>query len=88
MLDAKEIEFTPVNGPNVVNHPMPPHGVAGVNVIDENGEILNLVMDVDWLITLLLFVKRYFIDNIMLQIVTNAENNQRVVMTWGLVFNF
>ena len=35
LLDAKKIEFTPVTGPNVTQNPMPRHGGAVVNMIDD-----------------------------------------------------
>ena len=59
MLDAKEIEFTPVTGPNVTQNPMPRHRGGVVNMIDDNGEMLNLIMNVEQVTTPLWYVKRY-----------------------------
>ena len=63
LLDAKAIEFTLVTGPNVTQNPMPRHGGGVVNMIDDNGEMLNLIMDVGQITTPLCYVKRYFLDN-------------------------
>ncbi|XP_058732626.1 uncharacterized protein LOC131604182 [Vicia villosa] len=34
LLDSKAIEFTPTQGPNVVQNPMPPHGAHATNAIE------------------------------------------------------
>lgn len=47
-LDSKAIQFTPDNGPNVIQNPMPAHVGPIVNVV-EDGENLNLIMDVNLL---------------------------------------
>ena len=47
LLDAKAIEFTPVTGLNVTQNPMPRHRGGAVNVIDDNGKVLNLIMNVE-----------------------------------------
>ena len=62
-MDAKEIEFTPVNGPNVVQNQIPMHEGVVVNMIDDDGKMLNLVLDVEQVTTPILYVKRYFLDN-------------------------
>ena len=58
-MDAKAIQFDVVPSPNVIQHLMPPHGGPTINAIIDEGEILNLVMDVDLLTTPFPFVKRY-----------------------------
>ena len=63
LLDPKAIEFTPVTGLNVVQIPMPRHEGAVINMIDDNGEVLNLIMNVEQVTTLLWYVKRYLLDN-------------------------
>ena len=63
LLDAKAIEFTPATCPNVVQNPMPRHGGSIVNMIDDNGEMLNLVVNVEQVTTLLWYIKRYLLDN-------------------------
>ena len=54
LLDQKVIHFAPP--PNVNQNPMPPHGSPTVSVVD-NGEELNLVMDINLVTTSLPFVK-------------------------------
>ena len=63
MLDEKAIHFTPNNGPNVIQHPMAPHGGPIVNAIIDEGEVLNLVLNVDLLASHFPFVKIYLFDN-------------------------
>ena len=54
LIDAKTINFDPT--PNMVNNPMPQHGGPKVNSV-EDGEILNLVVNVNDVQTLLFVVK-------------------------------
>ncbi|KAI5390035.1 hypothetical protein KIW84_075385 [Lathyrus oleraceus] len=54
LIDAKTINFAPVS--NVVNNPMPQHGGPRVNNV-EDGEAVDLVVDVDDVQTSLLVVK-------------------------------
>lgn len=62
LLDSKAIQFTPENGPNVIQNPMPAHVGLAVNVVGE-GESLNLIMDMNLLSTPLPCVKSYLIQN-------------------------
>lgn len=62
LLDSKAIQFTPDNGPNVIQNPMPAHGGPTVNIVTE-GESINLIMDVNLLSTPLSCVKSYLIQN-------------------------
>ena len=41
------IEFTPVTSPNVTQNLMPRHGGGVVNMINDNGEMLNLIMNLE-----------------------------------------
>ena len=54
LIDAKTINFAPT--PNVVNNPMPQHGGPKVNGV-EDGENLNLVVDINDVQTSLFVVK-------------------------------
>ncbi|XP_058745905.1 uncharacterized protein LOC131618759 [Vicia villosa] len=56
LIDSKAIEFTPTQGPNVVQNPMPPHGTHAVNAI-EVVEDARLVKDVNELGSLLPLLK-------------------------------
>ncbi|XP_058775062.1 uncharacterized protein LOC131649314 [Vicia villosa] len=56
LLDSKAIEFTPTQGPNVVQNPMPPHGTHAANAI-EVVEDAHLVKDVTELGSLLPLLK-------------------------------
>ncbi|XP_058755175.1 uncharacterized protein LOC131628350 [Vicia villosa] len=56
LLDSKAIEFTPTQGPNVVQNPMPPHGAHAANAI-ESVEDTRLVKDVIELGSLLPLLK-------------------------------
>ena len=60
LLDSKAIQFTPDNGPNVIQNSMPAHVGPTVNVVEE-GESLDLIMDVNLLSTPLSCVKSYLI---------------------------
>lgn len=61
LLDAKAIQFSPDNGPNVIQNPMPPHAGPSVNAVEvEQGS--NLVRDVRLLKTPLLSIKDYLIE--------------------------
>lgn len=62
LLDSKTIQFTPDNGPNIIQNPMPAHAEPTVNVV-QDGENLNLIMDVNLVSTLLPCVKSYLIKN-------------------------
>ncbi|XP_050877617.1 uncharacterized protein LOC127081402 [Lathyrus oleraceus] len=62
LLDSKAIQFTPNNGPNIIQNLMPAHVRPTVNVV-EDGENLNLIMDVNLLSTSLSCVKSYLIKN-------------------------
>lgn len=62
LLDSKAIQFAPDNGPNIIQNPMPAHARPTVNVV-EDGENLNLIMDVNLLSTLFPCVKSYLIKN-------------------------
>ncbi|XP_050875925.1 uncharacterized protein LOC127079584 [Lathyrus oleraceus] len=62
LLDSKAIQFTPNNGANVIQNLMPAHGGSTVNMMEE-GESLNLIMDVNLLSTPLPCVKSYLIQN-------------------------
>ncbi|XP_058757655.1 uncharacterized protein LOC131630928 [Vicia villosa] len=57
LLDSKAIEFTPTQGPNVVQNPMPPHGTHAANAI-EVVEDTHLVKDVIELGSLLPLLKK------------------------------
>ncbi|XP_058776858.1 uncharacterized protein LOC131651207 [Vicia villosa] len=57
LLDSKAIEFTPTQGPNVVQNPMPPHGTHAANAI-EVVEDAHLVKDVIELGSLLPLLKK------------------------------
>ncbi|XP_058746081.1 uncharacterized protein LOC131618951 [Vicia villosa] len=57
LLDSKAIEFTPTQGPNVVQNPMPPHETHAANAI-EVVENAHLVKDVTELGSLLLLLKK------------------------------
>ncbi|XP_058768767.1 uncharacterized protein LOC131642543 [Vicia villosa] len=57
LLDSKAIEFTPTQGPNVVQNPMPPHGAHAANAI-EFAEDTRLVKDVIELGSLLPLLKK------------------------------
>lgn len=62
LIDSKTIELEArpqAAGPNVTQNPMPRHGV--VQAVMEDGEVLNLIMDVDFVKTPLPFVKEYLI---------------------------
>lgn len=50
LLDSKTIQFTPDNGPNVIQNLMPSHGVPTINMVEES-DSLNLIMDVNPLCT-------------------------------------
>ncbi|XP_058766815.1 uncharacterized protein LOC131640439 [Vicia villosa] len=56
LIDSKAIEFTPTQGPNVVQNPMPPHGTHAANAI-EVVEDARLVKDVTELGSLLPLLK-------------------------------
>lgn len=60
LLDSKSIQFTPNNGTNVTQNLMLAHNGPLVNAI-EDGEGLNLIMDVNLVTTSLPFVKEYLI---------------------------
>ncbi|XP_050876807.1 uncharacterized protein LOC127080532 [Lathyrus oleraceus] len=62
LLDSKAIQFTPGNGPNVIQNPMSAHVGPIINVMEE-GESLNLIMDVNLLSTPLSYVQIYLIQN-------------------------
>lgn len=62
LLDSKSIQFTLNNGPNVIQNPMPAHGGPTVNMVEE-GESLNLIMDVNMLSTPLPCIKSYLIQS-------------------------
>lgn len=62
LLDSKDTKFTPDNGPNVIQNPMPAHNGPTVNVIKYD-ESFNLIMDVNFVTTPLPFVKEYLIKN-------------------------
>ncbi|XP_050889558.1 uncharacterized protein LOC127094827 [Lathyrus oleraceus] len=62
LLDSKAIQFTPDNGPNVIQNPKLDHVGPTVIVMDD-GENLNLIMDVNLLSTPFLCVKSYLINN-------------------------
>ncbi|XP_058752437.1 uncharacterized protein LOC131625607 [Vicia villosa] len=57
LLDSKAIEFTPTQGPNVVQNPMPSHGTHAANAIDIVEDIY-LVKDVIKLGSLLPLLKK------------------------------
>ncbi|XP_058746121.1 uncharacterized protein LOC131618991 [Vicia villosa] len=57
LLDSKAIEFTPTQGPNVVQNPMPPHGTHAANAIGVV-EDTHLVKDVIELGSLLPLLKK------------------------------
>ncbi|XP_058762353.1 uncharacterized protein LOC131635725 [Vicia villosa] len=57
LIDSKAIEFTPTQGPNVVQNPMPPHGAHAANAI-EVVEDARLVKDVIELGSLLPLLKK------------------------------
>ncbi|XP_058784300.1 uncharacterized protein LOC131659076 [Vicia villosa] len=57
LLDSKAIEFTPTQGPNVVQNPMPSHGTHAANAIDIVEDIY-LVKDVIELGSLLPLLKK------------------------------
>ncbi|XP_058746759.1 uncharacterized protein LOC131619709 [Vicia villosa] len=57
LLDSKAIEFTPTQGPNVVQNPMPSHGTHAANAIDIVEDIY-LVRDVIELGSLLPLLKK------------------------------
>lgn len=83
LLDSKAIQFTPENEPNVIQNPMLAHARPIVNVMEE-GENLNLIMDVNLMSTLLLCVKGYLVKTMfsrgVSQIVVSARDNPRVVL--------
>lgn len=62
LLDSKAIQFNPENGPNVIQNLMPAHVKPIVYVVDE-GESLNLIMDVNMLSTPMACVMSYLIQN-------------------------
>lgn len=62
LLDYKVIQFTPDNGPNVIQNLMPAHVGPTVNVV-EDGKNLNLIMDVNLFSTPLPCIKSYLIKN-------------------------
>ncbi|XP_050897519.1 uncharacterized protein LOC127104375 [Lathyrus oleraceus] len=62
LLDSKAIQFTPDNGPNVIQNPKPAHVGPTINVVGE-GESMNLIMDVNVVSTPLPCVKSYLIQN-------------------------
>ncbi|XP_050889212.1 uncharacterized protein LOC127094416 [Lathyrus oleraceus] len=62
LLDSKAIQLTPENGPNVIQNPMLARVGPTANVV-EDGENLNLIMDVNLLSTPLSCVKSYLIRN-------------------------
>ncbi|XP_058788384.1 uncharacterized protein LOC131662585 [Vicia villosa] len=57
LLDSKAIEFTPTQGPNVVQNPMPPHGAHAAKAIEVD-EDTRLVKDVIELGSLLPLLKK------------------------------
>ncbi|XP_058746156.1 uncharacterized protein LOC131619029 [Vicia villosa] len=57
LIDSKAIMFTPTQGPNVVQNPMPPHGAHATNAI-EFAEDTRLVKDVIELGSLLPLLKK------------------------------
>ena len=62
LIDSKAIQFTPDNGPNVLQNPMPPHSGPSVNVVEVEQK-QNLVKDVKLLKTPLLSVKEALVRN-------------------------
>lgn len=62
LLDSNAIQFTPNNRPNIIQNLMPAHVGHTVNFV-EDGEILNLIMDVNLLSNPLRYVKSYLIKN-------------------------
>lgn len=62
LIDSKAIQFTPDNGPNVLQNPMPPHSGPSVNVV-EFEQKQNLVKDVKLMKTPLLSVKEALVRN-------------------------
>lgn len=61
-MDSKAIQFTPDNGPNIIQNLMPAHNGPIVNVVEDDDN-LNLIMDVNLVATLFPFVKEYLIKN-------------------------
>ncbi|XP_058726213.1 uncharacterized protein LOC131597537 [Vicia villosa] len=55
LLDSKAIEFTPTQGPNVVQNPMPPHGAHAANAIEvvEDARLVKDVIELGSLLPLL-----------------------------------
>lgn len=62
LLDSKSIQLNPDNGPNVIQNLMPAHNGPAINAI-EDGESMNLIMDVNLVTTPLSFVKEYLFKN-------------------------
>lgn len=83
LLDSKDIQFIPDNGPNIIQNLMPAHVVPTVNVV-EDGENLNLIMDVNLLSIPFSCVKSYLIKNDIFldafQNVVSSRISQRVVL--------
>lgn len=83
LLDSKVIQFTPSNWPNVIQNLMPIHGGPIVNMVEE-GERLNLIMNVSLLSTPLPCIKSYLIQTEFFlgvpQIVVSAKISQRGVL--------
>lgn len=62
LIDSKAIQFTPDNGPNVLQNPMPPHTGPSVNVVEVEQK-QSLIRDVNLLKTPLLSVKEALVRN-------------------------